>query len=850
MTNLPPAIEIDATRSVEDICTAAKAYLNDLRETQLQHIARDFDAPAWVHHYTQQIDRILITLFDKFLGGEKAAVVAIGGYGRGELFPCSDIDILLLKGKHSAALEKTLESYIQCLWSLGLDIAQSVRTPREALKDAKGDCDTLTSLIDARHLAGNATLTEKINVIQPPLVKPLKFFNAKIDEQNERDSKQSELGLLEPNIKTGNGGLRDLQMIMWLYKYCWEGTGTNYQGLLTEREAGILETSRNTLWQIRFALHLNRRSQKDRLSFDQQKILATAFGYEDGPNNQAVERFMRHYYRAALRIRRLNRLAIKLVDAQLHPASSATVLDDTFLLKNHCLVLRHPEQLEARPEVLWQIFLCLLDHPEIRSISPELARQIKEMREQVSSDKFRKNTAANRLFIRILNHDGDIFRQLRRMHRYGILSRYLPGFSHSVGLMQFDLFHEYTVDQHTLRLIYFLDKFKQPNDSYPMAETLIRHIHSPAILYLAALFHDLGKGLDGDHSVIGVDIAEQFLQNNPEIDARDGELLKFLIRNHLKLSMTAQKRDLSDPEVIAEFAHIFPDREYLDYLYLLTLADISATNGNLWNSWRSNLLSTLYRLTRDYLDATAPTPEEKLEEAKQQSLALIPYPEAKIKEIWENLPQAFFLNEPAAMIAKKTTAILANERQSFVVHLRNQPVRIFLCAPISPDILLARATHFMEKHNLDIVEARVYSDFNQRFALQQFTLNDQSHFDDELLTQLRATIATDSTPKPLGRRISERTLRYFDADTKIKLRQERTHQRTVMELTCKDRHGLLSLISGIFLEHHIHLSHAKIATIGERVEDTFYLTNQNGLPITDAKMLDALQSQLIETLQQ
>lgn len=825
-------------------CQQAKDFLQQLYQQRHRELTPDFPVETWITHLTQQVDNILIGLYQRTIGQDpNTALIAIGGYGRGELFPKSDIDLLILTTAKSD--KEAITEFVQHLWQLGLDIAQSVRTAKECLQDAKQDPDMLTSLLEARLIAGNEEHFDAINIIQPPLIPRRAFLEIKLDEQRIRDA--SQIGKLEPNIKTGSGGLRDIQMIYWINRYCLAYNTPNpydLTELLTPAENEELLDSRKTLWQIRFALHLCTKQQKDRLSFEQQKQLAHLLGHTENRTNQAIEQFMRGYYLATLRIRRLNRLAIKLIDATMRPQSECKNLDKDFALINHRLTLKNPTALNDHPELVWRIFLHLLNNPLIDSLSPQLGRQLRENRNHLfSPSNPDREHQSHQAFLQILNHTGDIYRQIRRMHRYGILSRYIPDFAHVIGLMQYDLFHEYTVDQHTLRLIYFLDQFKTFQPDYPKAQEIMSTLRHPAILYLAALFHDIGKGRGGHHSEVGEQLVMQYLARNRVIDYRDGELLKFLVRNHLILSTTAQKKDLSDPDVIAEFAAQIPDSEHLDYLYLLTLADISATNSTLWNSWRANLMYSLYQQTHNYLNTLITSPEQQIETLKHHALEQLTEDPVTIIELWQNLPKEFFYHETPTAIAIKTRALLNNPNENIVLHLQNQPPRLFISASSSPDILFARTTHFMEKNDLAIVEARLYNDHSRKRTYQQYTLSDTRSFDTTLLKQLTLIIAGNVPPKPLGARLSVTPLKHFSTDTIIQTKEDKPNKRTIMEITCKDRHGLLSLISRVLLEHRIHLAHAKIATLGERVEDSFYLSDQEGnalTPETIQKLTDTL----------
>ncbi|SUO93120.1 [protein-PII] uridylyltransferase [Suttonella ornithocola] len=848
---LPPDFGCPSSNPTE-ICVAAKQYLSFLHEQQFAALGQTFAVEQWIKHQTQQIDRILCCLYHCYLSDVDAALFAIGGYGREELFPRSDIDILLLCDDDSIVTQESISAYIQALWSLGLDIAQSVRTRAQCLEDAKKDTDMLTSLVEARFLAGQSHYCQTVNITHPRLISPRTFLELKLQEQQKRDEQRDQIGKLEPNIKTGTGGLRDIQMISWVYRYCLhpEKTQILLEGLLTPAETQELIESRRTLWKIRFALHLNTKQHKDRLSFEQQKQLAQLFHYPEGKNNQAVESFMREYYLATLRVRRLNRLAIKLIDSQLRPIAPPERLDAQFSLVHQRLVLNEPKTLIGNPRQLWQIFLHLLNNPLIDSISPQLGRQLREYRDRIFTASNRHNKETHQGFLTILNHQGNVHRQIRRMHRYGLLSRYLPAFLPVVGRMQYDLFHQYTVDQHTLRLIYFLEQFKTYQPDYPATQDIMRRLRSPAILYLAALFHDIGKGHLGDHSEIGAAITIAYLEENTALSREEGKLLVFLVRHHLLLSATAQKKDLSDPSVIKEFAAYFPNSEYLDYLYLLTLADISATNNSLWNSWRANLMYTLYRLTANHLNTFTPHPQQQIDALKQRALSHFDNQQAidDIHILWQQLPNEFFINETPNLIAEKTRLILITEDKNIATLLQNHPPRLFISATGSPDILFARITHFMEKQNFTILEARLYryGEAPYQRVIQQYTLADYCTLSPQLLKQLNFMIAGNVPPKPLGKRLHHTPLKHFSMNTHIHYHND-GGRRTVLELTCKDRHGLLSLISRIFLEQNIHLNHAKIATFGEKVEDTFYLTDAFGYPLT-AYQQTVLSEQLYQHL--
>ena len=822
-----------------DYCRFAKTFLDNLSHQQIAALCADFPVAAWIAHRSEQIDRILQGLHVRYPQRDSISLIAIGGYGRAELFPHSDIDLLILcpEGQQSQA-----EDFIRLLWNLGIDIAHSVRSLSQCRQDLAADHSFLTALLEQRFLCGDAELAAHIRRLPPTTAEQKGFRAAKLNEQKQRDARQISLGRLEPNIKTDPGGLRDIHMIGWVQRYCLGQQ--NWQELLRPAEYRQLMDSRDILWRIRFSLHLCIKRPKDVLTFEAQKQLAAQFGFK-GELAIAVQEFMRLYYISALHIRRLNRLAIKLCDEALNSPVLIQSLDADFILRNQRLALKNPQKLSAEPAFVWQIFLRLLARPDIDSLSPQLGRQLRE--EYAQYFMLEQDMQSHAAFLQLLSQDGNLYREIRRIHRYGLLSRYLPPFRYIVGQMQYDLLHEYTVDQHSLRLFYFLDLFKQSCPQYPEAQSIMHSLERPAILYLAALLHDIGKGRQGDHSQIGADIAADYAAHNPCLSTEEGELLVFLVRQHLQLSLTAQKKDLSNPQIIADFAALFPRPEYLDYLYLLTLADISATNGRLWNSWRAGLMHNLYRLTREHLQTKHPSHDRHIQQLQAAALALAPQQAADLKQLWTTLPAAFFSNESPAIILAKSRALLNPEEENTVIALDSPNQRLFIAAKQPPDIVFAHTSHYLEKEGFDIAEARLYrQNHAQARTLQQYSLNGQTPLNAAMIQALKNSIQSDAPPQAPSPRLNNPALKHFTAAPRISFRHHAPHSE--MELICTDRHGLLSLISRVLLEQHIHLSHAKIATFGERVEDSFYLSDRHGNAL-DAPAAEALRRRLLQLLE-
>ena len=913
MLALPPDWQ-PAAPALSPLAEAARArdYLRELRHGLAAHISgRDYDVHRLIAHYTAQIDRILGYLYQRTIANPRIRLYAIGGYGRGELFPASDIDLLLLT-PDDLTNRDTIETFIQTLWQLGLDIAQHVHADRDLAPAATADIDLLTSLLENRQLAGEP---HPIDPARPPLIAKTAYIRHKQQEQRARDAKQERLGQLEPNLKNSSGGLRDEHMITWLSAYCYHDhshASLIAKNLMTPGESAGLHESRDALWRIRFALHLGGARQKNTLDFEQQKRLAATFGYRDQRHNLAIEQLMQHYYQHSMRIRRINQRVVSHIEADHQPPQPAVPLTRDYASQHGKLTLRDPASFTQNPNQPWELFQYLQQNPTIRELHPDLVRHIRRHRDSLTNIARRRDVDNRRAFLALLAQPGNVHPQLARIHQYGLLYRYIPAFAHITGRMQYDLFHQYTVDQHTLKLIETLDRLVRPDPAYPEAAETLTRLKNPAILYLAALFHDIGKGYDGDHSQTGAQIADLYARENDAIPPEDRALLTWLVAHHLDHSLTAQKKDLTDPDTIAAYAATIPSADHLDHLYLLTLADISATNPSLWNTWRASLLYDLYQQTRHQLEHHQDSLHAREHRAREQAKAQLASDAQTLEHLWAQLPEAYFRGETAAAIAAKTRHLLAradntespplqsgeglgrecenreattsetcqqtapspvgegwgagskpsapttsyeaNEplppqpgKQHAVSLIQEHPPRLFITSPNPPDILLARITHYLEQHNHNIHEARLYTTADHRLTLQEYTLSENPPPAPELAHELEQHIADKQPPPPLARRLPRERLKHFTTHTRVHIQPEGDH--TTLELTCKDRHGLLSLISRILLAHGVHISHAKIGTYGEKVEDSFHLTDAQHRPLTDPATLAALKQALLTALQ-
>ena len=595
------------------------------------------------------------------------ALLAVGGYGRGELHPHSDVDLLILLREGNAdTYRDAIEQFLMLLWDIGLEVGQSVRSVEDCAQEARADITVITNLMESRTLAGDESLRQAMMqaIGSEHMWTDAEFFRAKRAEQQARHAKFNDTEYnLEPNVKSSPGGLRDIQTIGWV---ALRHFGTNDlrelvdQGFLNEPEYNILASGRAYLWKVRFALHTLAGRAEDRLLFDHQRTLAQLLGYEDSDAKLAVERFMQKYYRVVMSLSELNDLLMQhFEEILLRNAEAADIrpLNARFRVRNHYIEVTHPQVFKRTPFALLEIFLLMAQNPEIRGVRADSIRLLRDHRHLID-DAFRADIRNTSLFIELLRCQEGIHRNLRRMNRYGILGRYLPEFGKIVGQMQHDLFHIYTVDAHTLNLIKHLRKLGRPDyqEKYPLAWRIFCRLPKPDLLYIAGLYHDIAKGRGGDHSELGKVDAEAFCQRH-QLPAWDSHLVGWLVENHLLMSTTAQRKDISDPDVIHDFAVKMGNQVRLDYLYVLTIADINATNPTLWNSWRASLLRQLYTETKRALRRGLENPPDREEQIRQtQQAALDILVRAGVDEddaeaLWAELGEDYFLRHTANDVA-------------------------------------------------------------------------------------------------------------------------------------------------------------------------------------------------------
>jgi [protein-PII] uridylyltransferase len=822
------------------------------------------------------IDRLLRRAWKRFfdVANPDLALIAIGGYGRGELHPGSDIDIMILLGIADIdGYREALEKFSTFLWDLGLEIGHSVRTLEDCFREGAADITVATSLMESRLLIGSSHLFEQMRELSGPkhIWSGRAFFEAKYEEQKTRHRKYDQTAYnLEPNIKEGPGGLRDLQMIGWVAKRHFGATTLHdlvVYGFLTEREYVELMDCQNHLWQIRFALHTLTGRREDRLLFDYQRRLAKQFGYRDKDHSLAVEQFMQRYYRTIMVLSRLNGMLLQLFEEVILLADEPVKpvpINRRFQARKGYLEVIRPEVFTRYPFALLEIFLLLQQHPEIKGIRASTIRLICDHCSLIDK-KFRNDVRAQSLFMKILRQPRGVTRQLRLMNHYGVLAAYLPEFGKIVGRMQYDLFHTYTVDQHILFAVrnlrrFYVSKFAH---EFPQCSAIIRKLSRPVLLYIAALYHDIAKGRGGDHSELGAIDARKFCRRHG-LSKIDTGLVTWLVRNHLIMSLTAQKKDIDDPEVINDFARRVGDQRHLDYLYLLTVADIRATNPKLWNNWRASLLWQLYEATRRALRRGLANPIDKEESIKETQIQArnqllrqgIPY--KHIKELWRGFGDDYFLRHSSDEIAWHTQAIFNKPHHGHALVLAREDTarggtEIFIYTP-DQERLFALIASTLDRLGLTVLDARIITS-ELGFTLDSYTvvedsgeiIHDQTRIKEIIATLCEQLNRTDVIP-PIPNRRTPRILQHFPTLTQVFFSEDESNNRTVMELITADRPGLLSRIGKAFTECNIYVQNAKIATIGARAEDVFFITAQDNGPLKDEHKYETLRQALIRHL--
>ncbi|HEY6897219.1 MAG TPA: [protein-PII] uridylyltransferase [Rhodocyclaceae bacterium] len=841
-----------------------RAHLQSVQAKLTEAYQADEDAAALIRGRTRLVDEVLVALWRHMGFPPPLALVAVGGYGRGELFPCSDVDLLLLVPENfDTSSEPRIGEFIQLLWDIGLDVGHSVRTPSECVEEAERDITVETTLLEARYLTGDPDLYQDLHHSLAEHRKPDDFYNAKLLEQAERYSKHAETPYsLEPNCKESPGGLRDLQVILWVARAA--GLGNSWrelaaQDLVTEDEARQLARASNFLARLRIRLHLLVKRKEERLLFDHQEKLAQALAFEPTPTKRASEVLMQRYFRNAKLVTQLNTLVLQNLGSRILKRTSSPPLtvDEDFQTVRDLLDIRDEGVFQRKPSALLRAFLILEQRHELHGMTTRTLRALWAGRHLIDAD-FRSDPANRALFIQLFKQN-HLVHELRRMNQYDILGHYIPAFGRIVGQMQHDLFHVYTVDQHIMQVIRNLRRFAMPEfaHEYPLCTRLMSGFKDRWLLYLAALFHDIAKGRGGDHSLLGMDDARTFCQNH-DISAEDTELMVFLVQHHLQMSAVAQKQDLSDPDVIHQFAETVGNERNLIALYLLTVADIRGTSPKVWNAWKGKLLEDLFTMTIRILRGGNAAAVSGIAGRQEEALTLLRYRGLRPgteKDLWQHLDTGYFMRHDAEEIAWHTRLLYYRaDSAEPVVRARLNPIgeglQVMVYLADQPD-LFARLCGFFARHGYTIVDAKIHTT-RHGYALDSFVLLDSYQqlpyrdmialVEHELVEQLSKQPPLEA---PLSGRLA-RQVKHFPLPPEVRITPDEKGNRYLMSIMAADRPGLLFSIARVLGQHGIVLHTAKVVTLGERVEDTFLIS---GRELAKTSTLVRLEQELLETLQ-
>ena len=855
---------IRARRDGVDIA-ALRAEVKADQAALRQRYAQTGDAGELLRQRCARVDATLRRLWADFAMPDSVALVAVGGYGRGELYPASDIDLLILLPRPAGrALREKLEILVGHFWDIGLEVAHSVRTVAQCREEAGRDISVQTALLEARLLTGNDKLFASFAQRLRRHLDPLDFLEAKRLEQQERYLRFNETPYsLEPNCKDSPGGLRDLQTIFWIaqaagYGTCW--ADLERHGFLSSYGMEYAVRCEEYLRQLRIRLHHAAGRREDRLLFDYQNLLALEFGFAPTPTRRASEQLMQEYYRNAKAVVLLNIILLQNMEAALSPASlqAPQALGEHFQTVGGLLDVRDETLFERQPTAILDTFLVLQEHHELHGMTARTLRALWRARERITPE-FQGDPAQRAAFLRLFQSPRGIVKAFRHMNQLDILGAYLPNFGHIVGQMQHDLFHVYTVDQHILQVIRNLRRFTMSEfaHEYPECSRLINELDRHWLLYIAALFHDIAKGRGGDHSEQGTVDAWEFCEQHG-LAAEDAELVVWLVRNHLVMSQIAQKKDLSDPEVIAGFARRIGDVRHLTALYLLTHADIRGTSPKVWNQWKGRLLADLYYQTLHYLhQGETPPAHGVIAERQAEAMRLLRYfalSDTVHERLWKQFDTVYFLRHSAEEIAWHTHSL------HYRIH-NNQPVvrarphqdgdslQVMVYTKDQPD-LFARIVGFFARAGYSIVDAKIHTTAHG-YALDSFVVLDMLERDThhEMLAaiehELEQRLIRQAPPDVPPTKLLSRQVKHFPIKPEARIVEDERGGNFVLSLIAADRPGLLYTVAAVLAQHGANLETAKIATLGERAEDVFLIS---GGDLQDSASRIRLETELMERL--
>ena len=856
---------------------ATKGRIRDFDQTLAERFWRGEDVETLIHDRAAFMDGCLTDIWrEVFQDSRDLALLAVGGYGRAELHPQSDLDLLILVRSHRHGGEM-VGDFVRRLWDLGLTVGHSVRTPNECRSAARDDLTIITSLYDRRPITGSQTLVARLDeaLDKRPVWSNRDFFRAKVEEQVARHEQQSDVEYgLEPNIKNSPGGLRDLQTVGWLSKRQFGSASPHDHhrlGLLSARDRDWFIDRIKFLWRVRFGLHILAGRDEERLLFDYQTELAARLGYEDYDRQRGVERFMHAYYRRVLELRQICEILLQHFETVfLHDAPEPPIepVNERFRVRRGYIEAVHENVFTENPSALLEVFVIMAGREDIAGVRAETIRWLRNSLPLIDNE-FRGDPENTRLFLELLRAPHTLVTQLGRMRRYGVLGRYIPEFGRVIGQMQHDLFHIYTVDAHTMMVIRFMQRFtrKESAAEFPFVTRVVANLPKIELLYIAGLFHDIGKGRGGDHSTLGANDVVEFC-NRHGLPPAETDLLDFLVRSHLIMSTTAQRKDINDPEVVAAFADIVQTEERLNYLYALTVADINATNPNLWNDWRSTLLSQLYAATRLRLrqgPESGVSRDAEVEHRQREAEGILAGNNIQPTDyatIWQGAGEGFFLQHTPEEAASITQRLLGERQHSQRVVLVTDvkggntgkgATEVFICMPDRQN-LFADSVGALDRMGLQIVNARIATG-SDGLSYDSFIVLDQkgkaiadAARRDAVREHLLEALSGERADVRRGSRRIPRKLKHFAIPTEVTLGRPGESGISQLTIVTTDRPRLLAEIGAIFVDLDLEVHQARINTLGERIEDIFRISGKGGRPMADPDSMANIRRVLTERL--
>jgi len=852
--------------------TEIKNQLDILSNDQNEQFLKHFPVTELVLARSEYMDQLLQRLwrYYEFSNIDNLCLVAVGGYGRSELHPLSDIDILILSEKKLPEnVATTVSEFITLLWDLRLEVGHAVRTIAECSEFGSTDLTVATNLQEARLLYGSEDTFVKLKlmVLSESFWPSVDFCQQKITEQKQRHSRYHDTTYnLEPDIKSSPGGLRDIHTLSWIARRHFGATSLlemSKYGFLTDGEYRELVECQDYLWRVRFALHIELKRYDNRLTFAHQAQVAEHLGFV-GEYNVPVEMMMKEFYRTLRRVAELNKMLIKLFEQAIinnGEVLNAEELDNNFQRRGALIEAKKPALFQARPESILDMFIHIANDSSIDGVAPATLRQLRTARRRLN--KFLHTIPeAREKFLTLCRHPNSLHRAFPLMHRLGVLAAYIPQWSQIVGQMQFDLFHVYTVDEHSMRLLKHIHSFShaENHNKHPICCEIYPRIQKKDLLIIAAIFHDIGKGRGGDHSEIGAIEAYKFCIEH-DLSKPEAKLVSWLVRNHLLMSVTAQRRDIYDPDIIGDFAKTVRDEEYLDYLVCLTVADLCATNPELWNSWKRTLLGELYHSTQRALRRGLENPvdiRDRIRHNQQMSSALLRkegFSAREIEQLWSRFKADYFLRHTHKQIAWHCTHLLRHENTKETLILVSRKAtrggtEIFIYSKDQP-ALFASVVAEIDRRNLNVHDAQIMNS-KDGFILDTFMVLDQNgepikeEYHTTLIASLEKVLKNNGEKKVRIRR-TPRQLKHFNVKTRVDFIPTKTGKRTLMEFVALDIPGLLATVAESFSHLNINLHGAKIATIGERAEDLFIITSSSGKSLSENEQIE-LRKKLVENV--